>query len=73
MIQSVATVHGAFLGPDQDLTRSLPSLDVVASRLLRQHPETGRGFLKRPPAPSSLTRSAHPDHSSPRQEAIQYP
>ena len=73
MNESFDTLHGALLGPDQDLVRSLSWLDVADSKLLRQHPETGCGYLKGRPALSSLTSSAHPDHSSPRQKAIQYP
>jgi hypothetical protein len=73
MIESFATFRGAFLGPDQDLARSLSSLDVMMSGLLRQHPETGCSDLKRHAAPSFLTCSAHTDHSLHRQKSIQYP
>jgi hypothetical protein len=73
MIESVDPVYGAFPGPDQDLARSLSSLDAMASKPLRQYPKTGCGDLKRQPAPSFLTCSIHPDHSAPRQKAIQYP
>ena len=73
MIESVDPFHGAFLGPNQDLTRSLSSFDVVAYKLLPQHPETGCGYLNRRPVPSSLTCSALPHHAVHGQKAIQYP
>ena len=53
-------VHGAFIGPDQDLARSLSSLDVLASKPFWQHPETGCGDLKSCASPSSLTGLATP-------------
>jgi len=73
MTAAFDTFRGAFLGPDQDLARSLSSLHLIASRLLRQHPETGCGDLNRQAAPSFLTGSAHTDHFLHRQKAIQYP
>jgi hypothetical protein len=73
MTASFVNVHGAFIGPDQDLARSLSSLDVFASGLLWRHPENGCGDLQRRAAPSSLTGPAHTDHSQHRQKAIQYP
>ena len=73
MIESFDTFHRPFLGPDRGLARSLPSLDVVGSKLLLQHLESGCGDLKRRPAPSFLTCSAHTGHPPRRQEPIQYP
>ena len=55
MTASFVTVHGAFTGPDQDLARSLSSLDVMVSELLRQHPGTGCDDLHSRTAPSFLT------------------
>jgi len=73
MIESLDPVYGPFPGPDQDLARSLSSLDAMAFKPLRQHPKTGYGHLKKQPAPSFLTCSIHPHHSAPTQKAIQYP
>ena len=66
-------VYGAFLGPDQDLARSLSTLEFIASNLLRQRHETGCGDPKKRHAPSSLTCSGYPNHSSPMQKTIQSP
>ena len=70
MMESFDPVHGALPGLDQDLATSLSSLDVIASKLLRIHPETSPGDLNRQPAPSSFTCFAYPHHSPPTQKAI---
>jgi hypothetical protein len=73
MIEPADPTYGALPGPDQDLARSLSSLDLIPSRLLPRHPQTRFGDLNRRAAPSFLTCSAHTDHSLHSQKAIQYP
>lgn len=73
MTESFDPVHGAFLGLDQDLTRSLSSFDVIGFKLSDNSPKRVLAMSRGGLVPSSLTCSVHSDRSSPRQNAIQYP
>jgi|HubBroStandDraft_3_1064219.scaffolds.fasta_scaffold07167_5 hypothetical protein len=66
MIESFDPVYRAIPGLDQDLARSLSLLDLIASRLLRPHPETGCADLNRPAAPSFSASFTHTGHSTPQ-------